>query len=320
MLNLAQLSRIDLNLLVLFRVVLEERHVGRAAERLNLTPSAVSHGLGRLRKLLNDPLFLRMPKGVVPTARAVALGEPVTEMLARVQGVLESSVPFKPATTARRFVIAAPDAVLASTTLPLLTRIAHEAPFVDIGLIHAMPGQRAGLKGTAWTESLAMLDHGRIDVAILPIGRTPPRFHARRLYDEDFVVAARKGHSFERKPTAAAFCSARHLLVSLDGDPHGFVDAMLARRGRSRRIVVTVPSFEMALTHVARSDLLAVLPRRLVRQHASLLGLTGIELPFNRKPDSIQVVVTKAALMDTGIAWLARLISELHTPLADNVR
>jgi DNA-binding transcriptional LysR family regulator len=104
--HLAQLVRIDLNLLVLFQVVLDERHVGRAAGRLNLTPSAVSDGLGRLRKLLNDPLFLRSPKGVVPTARALTLRDPVAEILARVQGVLGSAVQFDPATTERRFVIA----------------------------------------------------------------------------------------------------------------------------------------------------------------------------------------------------------------------
>ena len=75
MLNPSDLSRIDLNLLVLFRIVLDERHVGRAAARLNLTPSAVSHSLSRLRDLLNDPLFLRTPKGVVPTARAMELNE-----------------------------------------------------------------------------------------------------------------------------------------------------------------------------------------------------------------------------------------------------
>ena len=83
MVNAIDLSRTDLNLLVLFEVVLEERHVGRAADRLNLTPSAVSHGLGRLRRLLNDPLFLRTPRGVVPTARATELSSPVADVLAR---------------------------------------------------------------------------------------------------------------------------------------------------------------------------------------------------------------------------------------------
>jgi DNA-binding transcriptional LysR family regulator len=81
MLNTNQLARIDLNLLVLFSAVMDERHVGRAATRLNLTPSAVSHSLRRLRELLKDPLFLRAPKGVVPTARALELSLPIADIL-----------------------------------------------------------------------------------------------------------------------------------------------------------------------------------------------------------------------------------------------
>src|SRR6188474_3264817 len=97
MLNKIDLSRADLNLLALFEVVLEERHVGRAAERLRLTPSAVSHGLGRLRRMLNDPLFLRTPKGVVPTARATELAAPVAEVLARARSIISTAEPFDPA-------------------------------------------------------------------------------------------------------------------------------------------------------------------------------------------------------------------------------
>src|SRR6187551_3233883 len=99
MLNEIELDRIDLNLLVLFDVVLSEQHVGRTARRLHLTPSAVSHGLGRLRRLLNDPLFLRTPRGVVPTDRALELAPQVTEVLARVRAVIETAAPFEPATT-----------------------------------------------------------------------------------------------------------------------------------------------------------------------------------------------------------------------------
>jgi DNA-binding transcriptional LysR family regulator len=86
MLNDIDPSRTDLNLLVLFEVVMEERHVDRAANRLNLTPSAVSHGLGRLRRLLNDPLLLRTPKGVAPSTRATELAGPVADVLARAKG------------------------------------------------------------------------------------------------------------------------------------------------------------------------------------------------------------------------------------------
>src|SRR3977135_2471103 len=105
MLSEIDLSRADLNLLVLFETVLEARHVGRAADSLNLSPSAVSHGLGRLRRLLNDPLFLRTPKGVVPTARALELAGPITEVLARVRSVIATAEPFDAATSKRRFTI-----------------------------------------------------------------------------------------------------------------------------------------------------------------------------------------------------------------------
>src|SRR6188508_1553863 len=103
MLNGIDLSRVDLNLLVLFEAVLEEKNVGRAAGRLRLSPSAISHGLGRLRRTLNDPLFLRTPKGVVPTARATALAAPVADILARVRSVVSTAEPFDPAKSTRRF-------------------------------------------------------------------------------------------------------------------------------------------------------------------------------------------------------------------------
>ena len=103
--NQIDLSRIDLNLLVVFEVVLRERHVGRAAERLSLTQSAVSHRLARLRRLLNDPLFLKTPKGVVPTARAAELQAPIADVLAQVRQVVASAGPFDPARSARRFTI-----------------------------------------------------------------------------------------------------------------------------------------------------------------------------------------------------------------------
>src|SRR5262245_38222724 len=110
MLNEIVLSRFDLNLLVLFRTVLEERHVARAAARLHISPSAVSHGLRRLRVALKDPLFIRHPRGVVPTERAEALAVPVEEILRRVSDVVATHR-FDPATSERRFTIGAPDAL-----------------------------------------------------------------------------------------------------------------------------------------------------------------------------------------------------------------
>jgi DNA-binding transcriptional LysR family regulator len=308
MLNSSQLARIDLNLLVLFSAVLEERHVARAAGRLHLTPSAVSHGLGRLRRLLNDPLFLRTPRGVVPTERASELAEPVAEILARVGSVIATAAPFEPSTSRRRFTIGAPDAASAVLLAPLMARLGKQAPGIDIGLTQLMPEQPIRSAGQAWQKSLEMLEARAVDIAVLPLWQVPSRFVAHRLYEEDFVVAMRKGHAFAREPSLSAFCRAGHLLVSLSGDPHGFVDEFLAERGLARRVVLTVPSFVMALAHLANSDLIASLPRHLVRHHGARFGLVAAELPLKRKPDPIQAITTKAALMDVGVSWLMEVM------------
>src|SRR5580765_4683689 len=134
MLKKIDLARADLNLLVLFEVVSQERHVGRAAARLNLSASAVSHGLGRLRQLLNDPLFLRTPKGVVPTARGIELAEPVAEILARVRRVVSTAEPFDPATSTRRFTVGAPDGISAVVLPLLLAELRQAAPGIAVGV------------------------------------------------------------------------------------------------------------------------------------------------------------------------------------------
>src|SRR5262245_29076638 len=134
MLNSIDLAKADLNLFVLFEAVLHEQHVGRAADRLNLTPSAVSHGLGRLRRLLNDPLFLKTPKGVVPTARAAQLSAPIAEVLARARSVVGAAEPFDPVHSTRRFTVGAPDAASAVFLMPLLSELRRCAPGVDISV------------------------------------------------------------------------------------------------------------------------------------------------------------------------------------------
>ena len=224
MLNPIALSRVDLNLLVLFEVVLEERHVGRAAERLNLTPSAVSHGLGRLRRLLNDPLFLRTPKGVVPTARAAELAAPIADVLARVRSVISAAEPFDPTRSARRFTIGAPDGASAVFLPPLLAELRRIAPGIDISVRQLLPAPAETSPEHAWRNAFADLEARHMDIAVIPSGYIPARFHTRGLYEEDFVVAMRAGHPLANDPTLERYCEAQHLVVSFTGDRQGFVD------------------------------------------------------------------------------------------------
>ena len=309
MLNETDLSRADLNLLTLFEVVLRERHVGRAAARLNLSPSAISHGLKRLRALLNDPLFLRTPKGVVPTARATQLAEPIAEVLARVRSVISTAEPFDPARSARRFIVGAPDGVAAVILHPLLAALKGSAPNIDLGLRQLLPPQ-GGSTERAWEPALAALEAGEMDIAIAPIDSVPARFMARTLLEEDFVVVARADHPFAAKPTLDQFCRMKHLVVSLTGDAHGFVDMALEKQGLARRVALTVPDFSNGLAVVAETDLIAAMPRRFVAMHAARFGVVSREVPLRLRKYQLRAVATKAAMMDAGLAWLFGLLQE----------
>lgn len=310
MLNETDLSREDLNLLVLFEVVLEARHVGRAAERLNLSPSAVSHGLKRLRRLFNDPLFLRTPKGVVPTARAVELAEPIAEVLARVRSVIATAEPFDAAKSTRRFTIGAPDGVSAVFLRPLLADLPRLAPGIDISVRQLLPPQGGRSIGRAWEPVLADLEARTIDIAVAPLDDIPARFVARTLYEEDFVIATRAGHPFARAPTLDRYCGMGHLVVSLTGDPYGFVDEALAKHGRSRRVALTVPNFVMALAIISETDLIAALPRQLVAMHAARFGVESTQAPLPLPLFQIRAIVPKVAMMDAGLAWLFEAMRE----------
>lgn len=308
MLNQIDLSRADLNLLVLFEVVMEERHVGKAAERLNLSPSAVSHGLGRLRTLLGDPLFLKTPKGVVPTERAAELAHSISEILARVRSVVASAAPFNPSRSKRRFVIGAPDGTSAVFLPPLLEALQKAAPGIDIGLRQLLPTPGSTAPYLAWKDALTELEARAMDIAVMPLDAVPARFEKRTLYEEQFVVAARAGHPYRRNASLKRYCDMQHLVVSHSGDGFGFVDAELAKQGLSRRVAATVPNFIFALAVLAESDLLAALPSRFVEMYGSRFGVLAMEAPITLPRFSINAVVPSVAMMDTGVAWLVEML------------
>lgn len=320
MLNEIDLARADLNLLVLFEAVLTERHVARAAEKLNLTPSAVSHGLGRLRRLFNDPLFLKTPRGVVPTDRANELAAPIADVLARARSVLATSQPFDPRTSTRRFSIGAPDGVAAILLLPLLSKLQRQAPAIDVSVRQLLPVPGEASPERAWREAFAQLESRELDIAIIPSDAIPPRFERRCVLEEDFVIAASRRHAFAREPTLERFCEMRHCVVSHSGDPHGFVDTHLADEGRSRRVALTVPNFMFALAVVAETDLICALPRRLVARHGERFGIVGRDPPLSLPRFRLHAVTPKAAMMDAGVAWLFGLLDAPPAPGATRSR
>jgi DNA-binding transcriptional LysR family regulator len=309
MLNETDLSRIDLNLLVVFEAVLAERHVRRAAARLNLSPSAVSHGLGRLRRLLNDPVFLKTPKGVVPTERALALADPIADILARTRHVLASAAPFDAARSRRRFTLAAPDAVAAAILPPLLVRLEEDAPGVDLVV-----------RGALLERAFADLDERRADIAIQPLQEAPARFVCEPLYREHFAIAVRQGHPLAKAFTLKRYCSYRHVLVSSTGEADGFVDRALEKQGLSRRVALIAPNFMLALAIVAETDHVSAFPSNLLAAHAARFGLHIIQPPEPWGEGELRAIMPKAALADAGSNWLFQLLLAVARPPASKQR
>lgn len=294
------LSRVDLNLLVLFEAVARERHVGRAAERLNLSASAVSHGLGRLRRLLNDPLFQKHPKGVSPTRRALELAGPISEALDRVRGVIAAAEPFDPFGSRRRFQLGAPDGILAVVLPPLLGKLAQVAPQVDLAAQLLMP-----------VEAPAALDAGAVELALTPLDDVPARFAVRRLYEDDWAIAMRADHPLADRLDLAAYCAASHIVVSLRGDPHANIDQALEAIGGRRRVALTVPHLLLGLQLAGESDLLVAAPCRLARRDAARYGLTVRRPPFALERFGVSAAIADSARGDAGVAWLLRTLNEI---------
>jgi len=298
MLNSVQLASVDLNLLVLFDVVLREQNVGRAASALHLSPSAVSHGLSRLRRLLEDPLFLRTPKGVVPTARAAQLAPAIRDVLGRVHGLLSSATPFDAASSTRRFTLGMPDATATVLVPALLAELRPHAPLIDLSVRHIFPA-----------SAFEDLEARRIDVAVVAVNEVPARFEARMVREEDFVVAARQGHRVLKKLDLRGYAAAAHVLASVTGDAHGFVDDALAEHGLTRRVALVVSNFMLALACVAETDLVTALPRSLASAQAARFGIGFVDAPLALPSYAIQAVAPRAAMLDAGIRWLVETLT-----------
>jgi DNA-binding transcriptional LysR family regulator len=148
-----------------------------------------------------------------------------------------------------------------------------------------------------------------MDVAVMPTDVAPLRFETRRLYEEDFVIAARKGHAYLKRSTLKAFCEAQHLVVSATGDAHGFVDTALADRGMTRRVALTAPNFTLALALLGSSALIAAVPRRFFDLHGAALGLACVDAPLKLPRFGLYAIAPKPALQDAGLAWLVDVLA-----------
>jgi DNA-binding transcriptional LysR family regulator len=251
------LRSLDLNLLVVFDAVFAERNITRAGLKIGLSQPAVSNALTRLRGHLKDELFLRGPRGLRPTPRAVEIAGPIHAMLVDLERVLDPAA-FDPATARRSFTVAAVDYFTIAVAPRLARMLAEAAPGVDVRIVPT-----AG-------QATELLDRGEIDLAAAAFGDVPDRFGRRTIVTDDYACMVAARHPFARRPpTLRAWAAARHILVSPRGDARGFVDDRLAEKGLTRQVAVSVNHFSAAPGIVAGTDLVLTAPRRVLAAFAS---------------------------------------------------
>lgn len=284
----AHLRTLDLNLLRVLEAMLEDQSVTRAASRLGLTQSAVSHALNRLRNTLGDELFLRGPVGMQPTPRALEIGAGVQRAMTQLRAALEPAA-FDPLQTDERFTLGA-TGYISSILLPeVLGRLSLEAPRAELRVRH----------GPATVAE--DLDSGRIHLALGVFPRIPERFTLEPLFAERMVWALRADHpAADGSLTLAKLASLPHLVLGSAEDEQvvagsvvqhglerrviwddgGVLQAALEREGLHRRVALTIPDAYAALAITARSYYAALAPERLALRLAGALKLKVFPSPY----------------------------------------
>lgn len=309
---MSNLSSFDLNLLRVLDALLRERSTVRAGHRVGLSQPAVSAALGRLRHALGDRLLVRQGRGLVPTRFADALELPLRAALRNLEQVLRGPVFFDPAGVTMDFRISGTDFFTTMLVPKLTAQLRQSAPGVRLQFVDLVPD-----------NYIDTIEHHNVDLAIIPRQGLPGWLRSASLFRADFVVTARAGHPALRAAGLAPgdvipldlFCRLDHVLCSPEGRFHGLADAALARVGRSRRVVLSVPVFEGVIQTVAATDLLGLLPRDLVERRAAGMGLALYRPPVTLSLPELCMVWHLRQDDDPAHRWMRGLVRAILAPL-----
>jgi DNA-binding transcriptional LysR family regulator len=259
-------GRLDLNLLRVFDAIARQRHLGRAAVQLHLSPSAVSHALARLRLQLGDPLFERHGRGIAPTALARRLAPEIHAALRQLDQALDRDRPFDPAADLPQLRLAMPDEMEAQFLPPLFERLRAHAPQLRVESVRL---DRSRLKADLAAQRLDLV----IDLTPLP----DPEIGQRLLGRDPFCVLSGRGR---RALDREAYLAAEHVIVSSRRSGLALEDLGLQRQGLQRRIALRCQLLEAACALVAESELLLTLPSRQAAPMLARAALRPHALPL----------------------------------------
>lgn len=276
--NISNLSKIDLNLLIVFQALEESRHVTRAAAALNVSQPAISHALARLRVTFGDSLFVKTSKGMVPTPRAVKLSKPISAIIAMVQSDLLKPDAFVPSLVERTFSVHTTDMVEQLLLPELLRRTRVDAP-----------GVKLSFRSLQFSLPREQLEEGDSDLAIAGFfGELPDGFYQQKLFQDGFVSCIRGDHPLRSKKwTIEEFCLAEHLLIAPGGELQGRLDDHLKKLKKSRRVVAGTGGFLSSAWCVINTDCVLTAPARMVAQFQKFLPLHVFATPVPVPPITI---------------------------------
>jgi DNA-binding transcriptional LysR family regulator len=295
-------GELDLNLLSVFRALMDERSVTKAAARVRLTQSATSNALARLRRQLGDPLFIRTQQGMLPTARAQALDEPIRMALEQIGNVMRFQMPFSPTESDRAFRIMVTDHALTKVAPLLAGILSQDAPSI-----------RFDISSVAPETDYERLRAGDADLMIsFIVVQPPPSFKTMKLFSERHVVLARRGHpTVGSKLTLQDYVDADHVLVAPRGGwLAGPIDQILAEKGLKRKVRMAIPHYLAAPHCVAFSDMLVTLPESVAAEYAKILPVTVFDFPFATRLFTVSMVWHDRNHDDPAHRWLRRKVKE----------
>lgn len=305
---MVNLRDFDLNLLVIFTSIMEQRSISKAANKLGLSPSAVSHALGRLRDMLNDQLFYRTAKGLEPTDRARDILGQVEHGLSHLSSAISAQQQFVPRDSNRVFSMQVADYVSGFFLPSLASRIREEAPNITIDI----------LPFSISTESV----WDRVDVQIrLTPGRLKPKaVRSKRLMADDVVVLMRPDHPSASEPmTAELYASLPHVKLSQSSTGTTVIDDALAQRGLQRHSALIVSSWDPIPDLLLTTDLIAIAPRQLLALDPRLKHLKAVPLPLEEVVFSFDLCWDPRSEKESGHQWLCQTIVEVFNAQIDRI-
>jgi DNA-binding transcriptional LysR family regulator len=307
------LRSIDLNLLPVFEAVYEEKNLSRAAERLGMSQSAVSHALTRLRDLLRDELFVRLPQGVQCTPLADLVYLRVRDALAEVRDLLGETRMFNPATSTRRFHVAIPHPLG-----PLLAQVIHDQ------LAASAPGITVEFSTRSLpVELLRKLEDGRVDLAvdwIIPEGKA---FRCLAMFDDHVVLMARGDHPAHQASNIDDIVG-QHQFVAMHKRLLSFAQRFLPAsllNLPAKKLLELSEHMEVLLT-ASRTERIAIVPRSLVILARETFGLEPLAVSVHTEDFPVNLVWHDSRDSDPAHAFLREQLCAAfrqfaHGPVAE---